>query len=134
MAAFLNLLGKSKPAMLMQQVGCSVVPGWPAQHFCMSGVYSPIYSSSKWQWEAFSTCVSKLISQVRRFVWIALITFCYPVVLLIVLLLVTVFFAVFSIIFFNCLDCLIILVFRHWTVYTENCMLWIGIFSLFSFF
>ena len=31
---------------------------WPAQHICMSGVYSPIYSSSKWQWESFSTCVS----------------------------------------------------------------------------
>ena len=27
--------------MLMQQVGCSVVPGWPAQDICMSGVYSP---------------------------------------------------------------------------------------------
>ena len=24
---------------LMQQVGCSVVPGWPAQHICSSGVY-----------------------------------------------------------------------------------------------
>ena len=36
---------------LMQQVGCSVVPVWPAQHICMNGVYSPIYSSSKWQWE-----------------------------------------------------------------------------------
>ena len=43
---------------LMQQMGCSVVPGWPAQHICMNGVYSPIYSSSKWQWESFSTCVS----------------------------------------------------------------------------
>ena len=26
-----------------------MVPGWPAQHIYMSGVYSPIYSSSKWQ-------------------------------------------------------------------------------------
>ena len=43
---------------LMLQVGCSVVPWWPAQHICMSGVYSPIYSSSKWQWESFTTCVS----------------------------------------------------------------------------
>ena len=42
----------------MQQVGCSVVPGWPAQHICISGVYSPIYSSSRWQGESFSTCVS----------------------------------------------------------------------------
>ena len=71
MAAFLNLLGKSKPAMLtsfigehlMQQGGCSVVAGWPAQHICMSGVYSPIYSSSRWQWESFYLCVRPLSSQ-----------------------------------------------------------------------
>ena len=34
----------------------SVVTGWPAKHIFMSGVYSPIYSPSKWQ--SFSTCVS----------------------------------------------------------------------------
>ena len=51
---------------LLQQVGCSVVPGWPAQHLCMSGVYSPIYSSSKWQWESFSTRVSHH-SQVNKY-------------------------------------------------------------------
>ena len=48
---------------LMQQVGCFVVPGWPAQHICMSGVYSPIYLSSKWQWESFSICIRPLSSQ-----------------------------------------------------------------------
>ena len=42
----------------MQQVGYSVVPGWPAQHIRMCGVYSPIYLPSKWQWESFSACVS----------------------------------------------------------------------------
>ena len=68
---------------LMQQVGCicdarmtcpthlqqwclSVVPGWPAQHICKSGVYSPIYSPSKWQWESCSTCVSDH-SQVNQY-------------------------------------------------------------------
>ena len=51
---------------LMQQVGCSVVPGWPAQHICMSGVYSPIHSSSKWQQGSFSTCVSDH-SQVNQY-------------------------------------------------------------------
>ena len=48
---------------LMQQVGCSVVPGWPAQHICMSGVYSPIYSSSKWKWESFYLYVRPLTSE-----------------------------------------------------------------------
>ena len=70
-AAFLNLLDKGKPAKLtsfigehlMQQVCCSVVPGWPAQHICVSGVYSPIYSSSKWQWESFYLCVRPLSTQ-----------------------------------------------------------------------
>ena len=47
----------------MQQVGCSVVPGWPAQHICMSGVYSPIYSSSKWQWGSVYSWVRPLSSQ-----------------------------------------------------------------------
>ena len=48
----------------MQQVGCSVVPGWPAQHICMSGVYSAIYSPSKWQWEwIFYLCVRPLSNQ-----------------------------------------------------------------------
>ena len=91
MAAFLNLLGKSKPAKLtsfyrrapnaaggllcgarmtcpthLQEWCLSVVPGWPAQHICMSGVYSPKYSSSKWQWESISTCVSDH-SQVNQY-------------------------------------------------------------------
>ena len=42
----------------------SVEPGWPAQDICLSGVYSPIYSSSKWQWESFFyLCVKPLSSQ-----------------------------------------------------------------------
>ena len=70
MADFVNLLGKSKPAKLTSfyrrapnavggllcgaRMTCptylhewclSVVPGWPDQHICMSGVYSPISSS-----------------------------------------------------------------------------------------
>ena len=44
----------------------SVVTGWPAQHICMSSVYSPIYSFSKWQWESSSTCVSAH-SQVNQY-------------------------------------------------------------------
>ena len=48
---------------LMQQVGWSMLPEWPAQHICMSGVYSLIYSSSKWQWESFYFCVRPLSSQ-----------------------------------------------------------------------
>ena len=55
-----------KPAMLMQQVGCSVVPGWPAQLICMSGVYSPIYSSSKWQWNYFLLVLFRIFSWAVR--------------------------------------------------------------------
>ena len=47
-------------------VEVKVVPGWPAQHICMSGFYSPIYSSSKWQWESFLTGVSDH-SQVNQY-------------------------------------------------------------------
>ena len=64
MAAFLNLLSKIKPAKptsfigehLIQLVGWSMVPGWLAQHICMSGVYSPIYLSSKWQLGSVYLC------------------------------------------------------------------------------
>ena len=51
---------------LMQQVGCSEVPGWHAQHICMSDVYSPIYSSSKCNVYLLATCVSDH-SQVNQY-------------------------------------------------------------------